>query len=143
MSFSFCFPQRGGLRFLHWPPLFWQLWHSLQAMPSPFWLCDTRCRQCSSPFWLCGIRYRRGPSGVRDMHSVLKKASWCTRRVFIKGTRCKKQAFPVQKRYSVPETPFCGTEQDSLNRKRVSLALLRNRDYRAAKFFSLALADSA
>ena len=108
---------------------FWYLWHSLQAMPSHF--------------WLCGIRYRRGPAMVRNMRAVLKKASWGTRRIF-RGIRCKKQAFPVQKGYSVrrtafcgtrriihqgysvPEPPFYGTEQDSSNRKRVSLALLRN-----------------
>ena len=40
---------------------FWYLWHSLQAMPSHF--------------WLCGIRYRRGPAMVRNMRAVLKKAS--------------------------------------------------------------------
>ena len=150
-SFSFCFPWRGGLRFLHCPPLFWQLWPSLQAIfsflafvilaagLSPFWLCDTRCRQCFllfgicdtscrqclSPFWLCGIRYRRGPPMVRNMRAVLKKASCGTRRIFIR-LRCKKQAFPVQKGYSVRRTAFCGTGQDSLNRKRVSPALLRN-----------------
>ncbi len=115
-----------------------------------FWLCgtrcrqcllisgirDTRCRQCSSHFGfvvlaagnalllsaVCGIRYRRGHPMVRNMRAVLKTGSWGTRRIF-RGIRCKKQAFPVRKGYSVPETPFYGTNQDSSNRKRVSLAL--------------------
>ena len=56
-----------------------------------------------------GIRYRRGPTGVRNMRAVLKKASWGTRRIF-RGIRCKKQASPVRKEYSVPETPSYGTE---------------------------------
>ena len=106
-----------------------------------FGICDTRCRQYHSPFWLSGIRYRRGPSMVRNMRAVLKKASCGTRRIF-RGIRCKKQASTVRKGYSVPKTascgtrrirdiryqppPLCGTKQDSLNRKRVSLALLRN-----------------
>ena len=59
---------------------------------------------------VCGIRYRRGPSTVRNTHSVLKKASWGTRRIF-RGIRCKKQASTVRKEYSVPETPFSGTDQ--------------------------------
>ena len=113
MSFSFCFsPMRratlcamassflgsGG------KPLFWQLWHSLQAMPFSFLVfvivaagnallifgfCGIRCRQCSSHFWLCGIRYRRGPSMVRNMRAVLKKASWGTRRIILRHW-CKK-----------------------------------------------------
>ena len=61
-----------------------------------------------SHFWLCGIRYRRGPSMVRNMRAVLKKASWGTRRIF-RGIRCKKQAFPVRKGYSVRRTASCGT----------------------------------
>ena len=56
------------------------------------------------------IPYRRRPPPVRNMRAVLKKASWGTRRVF-GGTRCKKQASGVQRRHSVPETPFSGTEQ--------------------------------
>ena len=44
------------------------------------------------------------------MRAVLKKASWGTRRIF-RGIRCKKQAFPVRKRYSVPKTAFCGTRR--------------------------------
>ena len=56
------------------------------------------------------IPYRRRPPPVRNMHSVLKKASWCTRRVF-RSPPCSKQASGVQKGYSVPETPFSGTEQ--------------------------------
>ena len=31
---------------------------------------------------VCGIRYRRGPSLVRNMCAVLKKASYGTRRIF-------------------------------------------------------------
>ena len=57
-----------------------------------------------------GIRYRRGPPTVRNMRAVLKKASSGTRRIF-RGIRCKKQAFPVRRRYSVPEAPFSGTGQ--------------------------------
>ncbi len=59
--------------------------------------------------WMVGIRYRRGPTGVRNMRAVRKKASSGTRRIF-RGIRCKKQAYPVQKGYSVPETPSYGTE---------------------------------
>ena len=118
---------------------FLALWHSVPAMPYHFWLCGTRCRQCLLLFWRCGIRYRRGHPMVRNMRAVLKKASWGTRRIF-RGIRCKKQAFPVRKGYSVRRTASCGTrririfgisplsgtEQDSLNRKRVSLALYAN-----------------
>ena len=57
---------------------------------------------------VCGIRYRRGHPMVRNMRAVLKKASWGTRRIF-RGIRCKKQAFPVRKGYSVRKTGFCGT----------------------------------
>ena len=32
--------------------------------------------------WVVGIRYRRGPTGVRNMRAVLKKASSGTRRIF-------------------------------------------------------------
>ncbi len=56
------------------------------------------------------IPYRRKPPPVRNMRAVLKKASWCTRRVF-RSSPCSKQASGVQKGYSVPETPFSGTEQ--------------------------------
>ena len=42
------------------------------------------------------------------------------------GIRYRRGPPTVRKGYSVPETPFYGTNQDSLNRKRVSLALLRN-----------------
>ena len=59
--------------------------------------------------WVVGIRYRRGPPMVRNMRAVLKKASWGTRRIF-RDIRCKKQASPVRKGYSVPETPSYGTE---------------------------------
>ena len=56
------------------------------------------------------IPYRRRPSPVRNMRAVLKKASYGTRRVF-RSPPCSKQASGVQKGYSVPETPFYGTEQ--------------------------------
>ena len=55
------------------------------------------------------IRYRRGPPTVRNMRAVLKKASCGTRRIF-RSIRCKKQSSVVRKEYSVPETPFYGTE---------------------------------
>ena len=44
------------------------------------------------------------------MHSVLKKASWCTRCVF-KDTRCKKQAPGVRNGNSVRRTAFWGTRR--------------------------------
>ena len=47
---------------------------------------------------------------VRNMRAVLKKASWGTRRIF-RGIRCKKQAFPVRKGYSVRRTASCGTRR--------------------------------
>ena len=56
------------------------------------------------------IPYRRKPPPVRNMRAVLKKASYGTRRVF-RSSPCSKQASGVQKGYSVPETPFSGTEQ--------------------------------
>ena len=59
---------------------------------------------------VCSIRYRRGPPTVRNTHSVLKKASYGTRRIF-GSPRCSKQASTVRKGYSVPETPFSGTDQ--------------------------------
>ena len=55
------------------------------------------------------IPYRRKPPPVRNMRAVLKKASWCTRRVF-RSPPCSKQASGVQKGYSVLETPSYGTE---------------------------------
>ena len=67
-----------------------------------------------------GIRYRRGPSMVRNMRAVLKKASSGTRRIF-RGILCKKQASPVRKGYSVPETPSYGTEQTRGAKKCISL----------------------
>ena len=39
-----------------------------------------------------------------------KQASWGTRRIF-RGIRCKKQAFPVRKEYSVLRTASCGTRR--------------------------------
>ena len=56
------------------------------------------------------IPYRRRPPPVRNMRAVLKKASYSTRRIF-RSPPCSKQASGVQKGYSVPETPFSGTEQ--------------------------------
>ena len=123
-SFSFCFPpvRRATL---------FALASSFRAVVAfgagnllLFAVCGIRCRQCSSPFcrlwhslqampshfWLCGIRYRRGPSMVRNMRAVLKKASWGTRRIF-RGIRCKKQASTVRKRYSVRRTASCGTRR--------------------------------
>ena len=60
--------------------------------------------------WVVGIRYRRGASLVRNMRAVLKKASWGTRRIFIR-LRCKKQASTVRERYSVPKTALSGTRR--------------------------------
>ena len=54
------------------------------------------------------IPYRRRPPPVRNMRAVLKKASWCTRRIF-RCPPCSKQASGAQKGYSVPEIPFYGT----------------------------------
>ena len=68
-----------------------------QRMPAPergpsgvqVMCAGNMCSQCSPLFChFCEIRYRRGASGVRKTHSVRKKGSWCTRRVF-KYTRCK------------------------------------------------------
>ena len=56
------------------------------------------------------IRYRKQPPTVRNSHSVLKKASWGTRRIF-RSIRCKKQASTVREGYSVPETAFSGTRR--------------------------------
>ena len=56
------------------------------------------------------IRYRKQPPTVRNTHSVLKKASWGTRRIF-RSIRCKKQASTVRKRYSVPKTASSGTRR--------------------------------
>ena len=59
---------------------------------------------------VCDIRYRKPPPTVRNRHSVLKKGSYGTRRVF-KGTRCKKQAPVVRKRYSVLKKGSYGTRR--------------------------------
>ncbi len=80
---------------------------------------------------VCGIRYRRGPSMVRNMRAVLKKASWGTRRIF-RGIRCKKQAFPVRKEYSVRRTASCGTRRIMDIRYQPS-PLVRNRSLDAKK----------
>ena len=55
-------------------------------------------------------RYQKRTPTVRNMRAVLKKASWGTRRIF-RGIRCKKQAFPVQKGYSVRRTASRGTRR--------------------------------
>ena len=49
------------------------------------------------------IPYRRRPPPVRNMRAVLKKASWCTRRIF-RSHPCSKQASGVQRdiRYQKP-----------------------------------------
>ena len=52
--------------------------------------------------------YQKQASTVRNTHSVLKKASSGTRRIF-RSIRCKKQAFPVRKGYSVRKTASWGT----------------------------------
>ena len=80
---------------------------------------------------VCGIRYRRGPSMVRNMRAVLKKASWGTRRIF-RGTRCKKQAFPVRKGYSVRRTVSCGTRR-IMDIRYSPPSLVRNRSLDAKK----------
>ena len=54
--------------------------------------------------------YQKQASTVRNTHSVLKKASCGTRRIF-RSIRCKKQAFLVREGYSVPETAFSGTRR--------------------------------
>ena len=56
------------------------------------------------------IRYQKQTSTVRNTHSVFKKASWGTRRIF-GSIRCKKQAFLVREGYSVPETASYGTRR--------------------------------
>ena len=57
----------------------------------------------------CGTRrIFKGPQNSR-LHRPWT-ASWGTRRVF-GGTRCKKQASTVRKRYSVPKTACCGTRR--------------------------------
>ena len=133
MSFSFCFsPMRRAALFALASSLgqgggktsFLAAVAFVAGNAFSFWLCGTRCRQCLliSGFVVlvagnalllsavCGIRYRRGPSMVRNMRAVLKKASWGTRRIF-RGIRCKKQAFPVRTEYSVLRTASCGTRR--------------------------------
>ena len=73
------------------------------------------------------IPYRRRPPPVRNMRAVLKKASWCTRRVF-RSPPCSKQASGVQKGYSVPETPFYGTEQAMCTGKGLLVYRLKRRN---------------
>ena len=57
--------------------------------------------------------YQKQASTVRNEHSVFKKASWGTRRIF-RGIRFKKQAFPVRKGHSVRKTDSCGTRASSV-----------------------------
>ena len=59
---------------------------------------------------VCGIRYRRGPPTVRNTHSVLKKASWGTRRIF-KGVPCQKQHLPQRQPLQCAKRPPLGGEQ--------------------------------
>ena len=54
--------------------------------------------------------YQKQASTVRNTHSVRKKASYGTRRIF-SSIRCKKQAFPVRKGYSVRKTAYWGTRR--------------------------------
>ena len=75
----------------------------------------------------CCIPYWRRPPPVRNMHSVLKKASWCTRRVF-RSPPCSKQASGVQKGYSVPEAPFYGAEQAMCTGKGLLVYRLKRRN---------------
>ena len=91
------FPARGGI-----PGMFWAM---------PFSFLSLEAFSAGNALLFSGIRkirYRRGPPTVRNMRAVQKTGSWGTRRIF-RGIRCKKQASTVQKRYSVPETPFSGT----------------------------------
>ena len=96
---------------LQWPPLFWQFdkFAAGNAFPISGFVAFGTERVGWLGGWVVGIRYRRGPTGVRNMRAVLKRASSGTRRIF-RDIRCKKQASPVQMGYSVPETPFSGTE---------------------------------
>ena len=110
MSFSFCFsPMRRAALFALASSFlaalafaagnafsFLALWYSLQTMPSPFWLCGTRCRQCSSPF-------------CRLWHSVPERASYGTEYAFGAQNRLLGYATHFQ-RHSVQKTGFYGTE---------------------------------
>ena len=73
--------------------------HPLSCAPDN----QVRCVFGSAP-------YQKQASTVRNTHSVLKKASWGTRRIF-RSIRCKKQAFLVQKGHSVRKTGFYGTDE--------------------------------
>ena len=76
--------------------------HPLSSTPDN----QVRCVFGSAP-------YQKQSSTVRNEHSVFKKASWGTRRIF-RGIRCKKQAFPVRKGHSVRKTDSCGTRASSV-----------------------------
>ena len=83
--------------------------HAIQESPSHF--CPFLAFGAGNTLLLsgvCDIRYRKPPPTVRNRHSVLKKGSYGTRRVF-KVTRCKKQAPVVRKRYSVLKKGSYGT----------------------------------
>ena len=56
------------------------------------------------------IRYRKQPPTVRNTHSVLKKASWGTRRIF-KGVPCQKQHLPQRQPLQCAKRPPLGGEQ--------------------------------
>ena len=107
---------------LQWPPLFWQFdkFAAGNAFPISgfvafgtgvlgvlWWLGGWVVGWLGG--WVVGIRYRRGPTLVPNMHAVLKKASWGTRRIF-RDIRCAKQAPVVPNAFLVTETPFYGTE---------------------------------
>ena len=60
------------------------------------------------------IPYRRRPPPVRNMRAVLKKASWCTRRVFIRSPRAQNRLLGYRRdiRYQKPpylvrDKPMC------------------------------------
>ena len=113
------------------PSPFCRLWYSVQAMPSHFGFVVLAAGNALLLSAVCGIRYRRGPSMVRNMRAVLKKASWGTRRIF-RGIRCKKQAFPVQKGYSVRRTASRGTRR-IMDIRCSPPSLVRNRSLGAKK----------
>ena len=103
-----------------------------------FGICDTRCKQCLLLFgfvafgtgegllWY-GIRIRcsKQAPGVRDAFSEAFSAKNRLLR-YGRDIRCAEQPSVVRGASWIFGTaPLSGTEQDSSNRKRVSLALLR------------------
>ena len=138
---------------MHWPPFFWQFDKFAGGNLLLFGICDTRCRPFSflvfvilaadnalliSGFvafgtgegllWygICAPCSKRLP-GVRDAFS---EAFGVKNRLLRYGMdiRCAEQPPVVRDASGIfgIRPPPSGTEQDSLNRKRVSLALLRN-----------------